>query len=346
MKKTIQLTLLIVLIGLTLAHSTSQVSAQSTYPEVLETELPFQNTFYKFNGTNNNMTVQRTFSIKEFRDVTFADVLLEQSGQLVHSVIINLQLNGVNATTSHTESNLFDQEQILFILDEQAMIVPKTTNVLTFFITVQFNKPAVWQYMEHQHYEIRFDSIKIKTAYRQQIDVSSSQLNQSNSQFTAVIMDPSYQLATQGVLLGNKSNVGSLFAYDLSFYLIMPKTIKSNYYLNVTFTFNLDYSIRASNIDQFGLVASHDLANGNGISYTFRYISNQANPPPIVSGVLKFNPKNSGKYNVGIVGNYFITDSYKLFPGGPEMDFFLFINASIILPVLFLSKFLYRRLFY
>lgn len=334
--------LLVILLVLPILHFSSPVSAQSTYPEVLESDVPFQNVFYHFNGTITNATITRTFTIKQFRDVTFADVLIEQSGQLVNHVTISAQLNGVNATNVHQESNLFDQENILFILDQQAMIIPKPTNTLTFFISVTFNQKAVWQYMEHQQYEIRFDAIKIKTAYRQQIDTTNQQLNQSNSKFTALIIDPTYKIATQGVLVGNSSNVGSLFAYDMNFYIIMPKTIKSNYYLNITFTFNLGYSIRAIFLNQFGLVSSQTVTNG--ISYTFRYISNK--DTPIVTGVLKFNPKSSGIYNVGISGNFFITNSYKLFPGGPEMDLFLFINASIIIPLLVLSKLIYRRLFY
>ncbi len=332
----------LIVLTFSIIHIPSQVTAQSSYPEVLESKVPFQNVFYQFNETQSNMTIQRTFTIEQFSVLTFADVLIEQSGNLVDQITIKVQLNGVNATNDHQESNLFDQENILFILDDQAMILPKTTNILTFYVTVTFKQKAIWQFNQHQHYQLRFDAITIKTAYRQQIDVTNQQLNQSNSHFTALIIDPTYNLATQGVLVGNTTNVGSLFAYEMPFYLIMPKNIKSSYYLNLTFSFNLGFSIRAIFLDQFGLATSNSIENG--MSYTFRYISHKE--VPLVKGLLKFNPKTAGIYNVSVKGNFFITNSYKLFPGSQEMDLFLFINASIIVPLLVLAKLIYRRLFY
>ena len=157
-------------------------------------------------------------------------------------------------------------------------------------------------------------------------------------------MDPKYHIATQGALLGNKSNVFSLYAYQLPFYIIMPKNMKSNYYLNISFMFNLGFSIRSINIDQFGLVSSSSAKDG--IGYTFRYISNNISENLLINGMIQFNPKNNGIYHVVLEGNFFITNSYKIWPGSPEMDLFLFINATLIIPLLVLSKLLYRRLFY
>ena len=290
------------------------------------------------------MTIQRSFTIKEFRDVTVADVLLEQTGQLVSKVTITAQINGENATNVHQESQLFDQEDALFILDDSAKLLPKETNILTFTIRVAFKEPAVWEVFQNQYYSIRFDAITVKTAYRQDVSVENSFLNQTNSRFTALIMNPEYQVATQGALLGNKSNVFSLYAYQLPFYIIMPKNVKSNYYLNITFTFNLGFSIRSINIDNFGLVSSSNTKDG--ISYTFRCINNSPNATSLIKGLIQFNPKNNGIYHVGIQGNFFITNSYKIWPGSPEMDLFLFINATLIIPLLILSKLLYRRLIY
>lgn len=317
---------------------------QSPYAEVLQTNIPFQNIFYNFTSADNNKTINYSFSIKEFRDVTFADVLLEQSGQLITNVTITAKINGVKASNIHEESNLFDQEQILFVLDDQAMLLSQNTNTLTFTIIVNFRQPYAWEVFQHPFYKIRFDSISVKTVYRQQVNANSSQLNQSNSAFTALIFDPTYQLATQGVFFGNNSNVFSLFAYQLEFFIVMPKNMQSNYYLNITFSFDHDYSIQSINIDQFGLVSSTN--NANGISYTFRYLNNTSSKNSLIKGIMQFNPKLSGIYHIRISGNFFITNNFVLWPGSPEMELFLFINASLIIPLIFLSKLIYRRLFY
>ena len=335
--------LLVFMVVFTLCVYTGPVTGQSPYPEILQVDLPIQTTFYNFTATANNMTIQRSFAIKEFRDVTFADVLLEQTGQLIAKVTITAQINGVNATNVHQESTLFDQEDALFILDDSAKLLPKETNILTFTITVDFKEPAVWEVFQHQYYSVRLDAIAIKTAYRQDVSVESSLLNQSNSRFTALIMNPEYQIATQGALLGNKSNVFSLYAYQLPFYIILPKNIKSNYYLNISFTFNLGFSIRSINIGNFGLVSSSKTKDG--ISYTFRYIKNDPSNQSLIKGMMQFNPKANGIYHVGIQGDFFITKNYKIWPGSAEMDLFLFINATLIIPLLVLSKLLYRRLF-
>ena len=317
---------------------------QSPYPEVLQTSIPYQNIFYNFTPTNNNKTVSFSFSLAEFRDVTFADVLLEETGQLVSNVTITAHINGVNASNIHQESDLFDQEQFLFVLDDHAMLLPKNTNDLTFQITVNFRQAYAWEVFKHPYYMVRFDSIIIKTVNRQQVNANSSELNQSNSAFTALIFDPSYSIATQGVIFGNTSNVLSLFAYQLEFYIIMPKNMQSDYYLNISFSFDHEYSIRSINIDQFGLVSSSNTANG--IRYTFRYINNTPSEDSLIKGVMQFNPKASGIYHIDISGNFFITKNFVLWPGSPEMDLFLFINASLIIPLIFLSKLIYRRLFY
>lgn len=312
-----------------------------TYPEFLSVTLPFQNTFYNFDPNTNNMTITRTFKISEFRDVTFADVFIQQSGSLIDSVSISMKLNGQNAINKHSESNLYDQETLLFILDENAMIIPQAENTLTFFIFVSFKDKASWDYTSKQSYSIRFNTIRIDTAYRQQID-TSSKLNQTNSQFTALIIDPSYQIATPG-FIANSSNAYSLFTYNLEFYIILPKNIKSNYYLNITFDCNYPVNINSLSINQFSLQTY--TKSDTKSSYTFRYVDNHYSSS-LVKGVLKFNPKNAGIYYIDLTGHYFITNNYKLFPGGPEMDFFLFINATLVIPLLFLSKLIYKRLFY
>lgn len=320
------------------------IRAASSYPEVLETNLPFENIFYNFTASNNNITVQRIFNMSEFRDVTFADILIEQAGQLISNITLTAQINRVNATNTHIESNLFDQEKILFVLDDRAMLLAKDSNVLLLSIKVSFRKPNAWDGFQHKWYTIRFDAITIKTAYRQNVQAINSQLNQTNNAFTALIIDPSYQIATQGVIFANKSNVYSLYAYQLIFYIIVPKNMKSNYYLNVSFTFDQGFSLRSINIDQFGLISSS--TTSAGISYTFRYISNNPSNQSLVEGMLQFNPKNEGMYHIGITGNFFITNNYKIFPGSPDMDLFLFINATLIIPLAVLSKLIYRRLFY
>ena len=86
---------------------------------------------------------------------------------------------------------------MLFILDDKAMIIPKNTNILTFSISVSFNPKALWDFTSQQSYSIRFNAITIETSYRQQVP-SDSQLNQTKTLITALIIDPYYQFATQG----------------------------------------------------------------------------------------------------------------------------------------------------
>lgn len=323
--------------------STSVIETSSTtsYPEFITVSLPYDNTTYAFDPAYDNLTITRNFQISEFRDVTFANVFIQQSGYGINNVEISLQLNDQNATNNYVLSNLADQQSLLFILDDKAMIIPKSTNTLTFSISVSFNPKALWDFTSQQTYSIRFNAITIETSYRQQVP-SDSQLNQTNSQFTALIIDPNYQIATQG-FLSNKSNGFSLFAYDLEFYIVLPKNIKSTYFLNITISYNYAIDINSLSIDQFGLQTSSQ--SDSNATYTFRYIdSGQTNS--IAKGLFKFNPKSAGIYTFNIKGQFFVTNSFKLFPGSPEMDFFLFINATIIIPMVFLSKLIYRRLFY
>ena len=323
-----------------------QTNAKSPYPEVLETDIQFQNIFYNFTEQNNSLSITRTFSMSEFRDVTIAKVILEEYGQLVANVTISVQINGINASNNHVESSLFDQETILFILDEHAMILPGNPNALTLHVKVHFRDPFAWEVFQHKQYMIRFDEIAIETVYRQNVTTQGSQLNQTNSQFTAIIFDPNYILASQGTLFANKSNIFSLYAYQLKFFILLPMNLESNYYLNLTFSFNSGFSIRSIHIDNFGLISS--TTTDTGINYVFRYTlnNNSASTPSLATGLLEFNPKNSGLYQVAITGSFFITNNFKIFPGSPEMDLFLFINASLIIPLIFLSKLIYRRLFY
>lgn len=330
-------------ISLNSTNSLAQDTIPQTYPEFLEVNLPYENTTYLFNPILNNLTVQRTFKISEFRDVTFADLLIQQSGAHVDTVTISVQLNGVNATTMHSENDLLDLEPLFFILDDQAMILPKETNTLDITISVSFKEPNAWDLNKDQYYSIKFNQISIKTVYRQKINADISNLNQSNSQFTALLIDPNYNIATPGSITGNSSTLISLFSYDLPFYIILPKEMKSNYFINITFTFSSPIDIKAIFIENFGLVTSYQ--SDSAISYVFRYISN-TDIGSLSKGTFSFTPRQSGFYAITTRGYFFITDSYKIFPGGPEMDLFLFVNATIIIPLAVLSKLIYRRLFY
>ena len=319
--------------------ASQQSDPSATYPEVISTSLPFVNTTFQFNSNITNLTLTRSFQISEFRDVTLADVFIQQSAQLVNSVTIFAQLNGQNATNTFIESNFADQRNILFILDAQAMIIPKSDNKLTFFISVSFKDRAIWDFTSHQEYSLRFNAITIKTVYQQHVP-SNIQLNQSNSQFTALLFDSSNQIATQGFF----NNIGSpFFIYEVDFYIILPKDIMTNYFLNFTINYNYQLDVYSLGIDQFSLQTS--AISSTNATYTFRFVDTGVSSS-VVEGVFKFTPKTAGIYNFNIAGQFFLTNSFKLFPGGPEMDFFLFINATIIIPLLFLSRLIYRRLFY
>ena len=323
--------------------ATAQSTIPQSYPEFLDVTLPESNTTYSFTPQANNSTITKTFQITEFRDVTFADVLVEQSGQHVASVTISVKLNGVNATKSHTENSLVDLEPLFFILDDQAMILPKEQNVLSFSISVTFNEPNAWDLNKDQSYSLIFRSITIKSAYRQSVNADVSTFNQSNSHFTALLIDPTYNIATPGTITGDKNTLLSLFSYDLNFYIVLPKEMKSNYFINLTFSYSSAIDIKSIFIENFGLVSSFQ--TDTGISYVFRYISNK-DSGSLSKGTFSFTPKQSGFYTFHLNGFFFITDNYKLFPGGPEMDLFLFVNATIIIPLVVLSKLIYRRLFY
>ena len=131
--------------------------------------------------------------------------------------------------------------------------------------------------------------------------------------------------------------------YELDFYVILPKTIATNYFLNMTLNYNYQLDINSLAIDQFSLQTS--ASTSSNATYTFRYVDTGVSTS-IVKGVFKFTPKSAGIYTFNLGGQFFLTNSFKLFPGGPEMDFFLFINATILNPIIFLSKLIYRRLFY
>lgn len=323
------------------AQVSGQSSQHSTYPEFLEANLPYTSKTFHFNQTFSEMTIVKTFTISQFRDVTFADILIEQSGSNVNSVSFSVKLNGINATNSYSESNLFDRESILFILDAHAMILPKNPNILTFTVNVTFKEPNPWGFTKTQAYSFKFDEISIKTSYQQSISQITNQLNQSNSHFTALIVDPVYNLATQGSMLGNNSNFFSPFTYGMNFYVILPKELKNDYYLNISFSYASNIDIKAIFLKNFGLVTSNQ--NSNGISYLFRYIGGN-NPGSLSEGTFSFSPRSPGIININLQGYFFINDNYKIFPGGPEMDLFLFVNATIIIPLALLSKLIYRRL--
>ena len=97
---------------LTCVPTTSLIETSSTtsYPEFLTVSLPYHNTTYAFDPTHNNLTITREFQISEFRDVTFANVFIQQSGSLINNVVFSLQLNGQNATNNYVLSNLADQQ--------------------------------------------------------------------------------------------------------------------------------------------------------------------------------------------------------------------------------------------
>jgi hypothetical protein len=318
---------------------TGPSQADNSYPEFLEVTLPFEDTLYSFNATHNNQTISKSFDISQFRDVTFIDLLIEQSGDLIGKIEISVQMNDINASNMYQDTNIFDQKKIFFLIDDKAMIIPKTNNILAIHVQVSFKDKNVWDFTKEQQYKIRFNDISVKTSYRQSIDSDTlNNLNESNSQFTALILDPSYQIPTQGLSTG-ANNILSVFTYSLDFYVIVPKEIQSNYYLNITINSNYEIDSKSIFLENFGLISS--FSTDFGVSYSFRYISDS--DQAISKGVYKFNPKQAGIYYFDLQGYFFISESYMLFPGSIEMDMFLFFNVSIIIPVLFLTRLVYKR---
>ena len=326
---------------------------KSDYPEVLEYTynytfdydvITLDTTFSPFNHTSGS--VEKTFPTTndfQLRDVTTVSVYCWINAYRVDNVTIIASLNGYQAMNHYFLTSIDYKQNLLFILDNNSSMVPPPINQFDLSVSVGFSKNHAYDYK--QVFWLCIFGLTIRTAFRQNFG-DLTKLNEMNSHITALIINPTYDLMTSDILFNNTWFSLSKYDYTLDFLIIMPYQIeyyKKGCYLNITFSYNYKVQILQIALEQFALISttSHDYS----VNYLFRYVPGKTGS--IVRGFIKINPRVKEYYHINVNGQFYIANEpVRIFPDSKEMELFLFMNVSIIIPVVLLSKLIYKRLGY
>lgn len=277
----------------------------------------------------------------QLRDITTLSVYCWINAVAVTNITITAALNNIPALNHYYFSSVKFKQNLIFILDEKSSAYLLDTNSLNISASVGFaKKPA---YQATQLFSLLVWSITIRTAYRQNFG-DLSNLNKTNSHVTALLFNPSYNLVTSDIYFDKIWFGFSNYDYIVDFILIMPYQVeqfKKSLYLNLTIRYDKAATIDQFFLEYFTLIQSS--TTDNSISFLFRYVPQKTNP--LTRGYFKIHPQTSGDYHIKLDGQMYITNQkVKIFPGTKEMEFFLFVNVSVIVPLAMMSKLIYKRL--
>jgi hypothetical protein len=337
---------------------TTTFSIESTfddpdYPEFFEYDISTPDSFiflrpsfnssnyasYIFNSTIDDIPTSRPWYIRE---VTFISINYDQLLRNVETVEFFASLNNKNASTSCKINKFYDRDSCNLIIEELVLTYLQPQSHFKLNISVTFRQTTYpW---EHMIYGIHLLSLTLKSTERQYID-KPLPLNENNSRFTALIANPSYEFATGGTIFYNVTFYIKKFFYELRFMLIQPffsLNPKKNLMLNITFTSNYNLIPLKIQLQNYTMVST--VASQKSVNFLFRYTNLLETSFSL--GKLDLDIIDLGIHHIDVAGHFFITDKEeKIFPGDLEMNTFLFFNISVIFPIFFLSKLLYKRFF-
>ena len=327
------------------------VKNKSDYPEVLEYTynytfdydvITLETTFQPFNHTSGS--VEKTFpTTNDFRlrDVTTVSVYCWINAYRVDNVTITASLNGYQAMNHYFMTGIEYKQNLLFILDNSYSMVPPPINHFNLSVAVGFSKKQAYDYK--QVFWLCIFGLTIRTAFRQNFG-DLTQLNETNSHITALIINPTYDIMTSDVYFNKTWYSMSNYDYTLDFLVIMPYQIEyyqKSCYLNITFSYTYEVRIWQIALEHFALIST--TTHLYSVNYLFRYVPGKTGS--VARGFIKINPKTNGYYHIKVNGQLYIANEpVRIFPDSKEMELFLFTNVSIVIPGVLLSKLIYKRL--
>lgn len=323
----------------------------SDYPEMLEYTFNYTDIGnFAVNCPKDGFTSSASF-IQKFstngsqmlRDVTTIAVYVWTGPSMVDHANVSLSLNGHEARNSYYLTEFPAHLNLYFVIDDSAMILFNAENEINLTVQASFEHEPYWNSI-YLDFPVR--GIQIKTVYRPRLG-DLGPLNETNSKFTAVIIDKKYIIPVNNyVLFNNTNNAVGLNYVMIYFLVVLPWDVEhftKNCYLTITIEYNLLLNILQFRLEDFTIISS--TTKGNSVSYFLRYM--RSKPSGVARGLFEFYPRAQAVYHVNFNGQYFIANEpVKLFPESNEMGIALFINATLVIPLVALSKLIYRRFFY
>lgn len=305
--------------------------------------LPYNHNQYRFTGS-----FEKNFTKKEmpqFRDVTLVSVEFFCVEDIVDHYTISASLNGQNATNSYSFNGfgwgIF--RKMVFILDNSSHAMSLTNNILHFYIDGYYLKNLGWNYGYGSGFQIRIVTMTVRTAFRQSFSDSGS-LNASNSHITALLFDQSVLLNQRDFY--NTTDPIISTDYTIPFLLVLPQYIENfqkQIFLNITISSNQPITLSKFFLENFAIVASS--VDSNSVNYLMKYV--HYTTESLSTGSFHIHLGDTALTHIKLSGILYVSNEpVQVFPKSKEMGIALFLTVTLAIPVVLLSKLIYRRLFY